>query len=217
MDTDKLRNKKADRTTMPFIRVVLTKQKMKKEAIIILSVIICTNLFGQKEQIVSDSILNQMFKHASGKYMRGDTVFQIYYPYYVVAEITNQNTQEIKEICVNYIFLEGAINIDSTAVVQAEKRKFKFYSDKALRNINFYDYNLTEYKECTDSVEVVDLLELWNSNPEEFMNLNKWDNCQKYVAHKLFKAGHMTGNGGIIGSLYIVTPEKIDEQKKRMN
>ena len=190
---------------------------MKKIVIIILSVIICNNLFGQKEQIVSDSILNQMFKHASGKFMRGDTVFQIYYSYYVVVEITNQNTKEIKEICVNYRFLEGAIDIDSTALVQADKRKFKFYSDKALQNIDFYDYNLTEYKKCTDSVEVVDLLELWNSNPIEFLNLYKWDNCQKYVAHKLFKAGHLTGNGGLIGSLYIVTPEEIDEQKKKMN
>ncbi len=159
-----------------------------------------------------------MFNHASGKFMRGDTVCQIYYSYYVVAEITNQNTKEIKEICVNYQFLEGAIDIDSTVTVETDNRKFKFYSKKALQNIGFHNYNLNEYKKCTDSIEVFDLLDIWNNKPEEFMNLYRFENhCQKYVAHKLFKAGHMTGNGGLIGSLYIRTPEEIEEEKKKMN
>lgn len=36
METDKLRNKKADRTTMAFTGVVIAKQKMKKIAQIVI-------------------------------------------------------------------------------------------------------------------------------------------------------------------------------------
>ena len=157
----------------------------------------------------------EMYNHASGKYMRGDTLFRIYYHYYVVIHVENLNTGETKEICVKYNFLEGAIDRDTNAIIDEENLIFKFKEADALTNIGFNAYSEIDYINCTKTIDVTKLIEEWNLNPDEFSNKYS-DDCQIYVAHKIFKSGIMVSEAGLTGQIKLNSETELMKQKSRL-
>jgi len=139
----------------------------------------------------------------------------VIYHYYVVINVENLNTQESKEICVDYNFLEGAVERDSNAIIDEENLIFKFTEVEALKNIGFYTYNEKEFISCTKHLEVSTLLKEWNLNSIEFSN-NYSNECQIYIAHMLFKSGIMVLNGGLIGQIKLISEAEVMNEKSRM-
>jgi len=81
-------------------------------------------------------------------------------PNYVVVKAKNLNTGEVKEICTEAPFVEGAIYIQTgnfsfqTDCNDYPNRYFEFSADSALWNISFDLYTITELEEYAKTIDV---------------------------------------------------------------
>jgi hypothetical protein len=81
-------------------------------------------------------------------------------PYYVVITVKNLNTGVVKEMCTSANSLRGAISfekiIDSYYIYCNDypNRYFEFSSDKALRNIGFDNYSISELEEFKKTLNI---------------------------------------------------------------
>lgn len=170
--------------------------------------------FGQ-DSYVLDWTYSEMFEFATGKFMVGDTLCQIMYGFYVVIVVEDLNTGVVKEVCVQYHFLEGAIRRDSgKTVIDTTNLKFSFSNPGALENIGFYSYSKEEFDFCTESISVSEVIDGWEEDPMEFGNMVSGE-CQKYIAHFLFDEHILTSAGGIIDHINIESKASIQEKIER--
>ena len=81
-------------------------------------------------------------------------------PNYVVVKVKNLNTSEVKEICTEAPFVEGAIYRQTgkfsfqTDCNDYPNRYFEFSADSALWNINFDLYTISELEEYAKTIDV---------------------------------------------------------------
>lgn len=202
---------------------IIANLKMKTQSIIITFILFIISINCISQQIDSiDQEYYQMYKHASGKIIKGDTTFQIIStsPYYVVINVTNLKTGSTKEICTEYPYIEGAISKDSNnSIIDEQKRDFKFYSDAALNNVDFFNWSINSMDSCLRGITVEMLMTEWkNDSVNQYINFhNKYSGeCQTYYAFLLFKNGIMSTRGCLVGSFSIVTNEKRKKEEKEM-
>ena len=186
-----------------------------KKRLIILFCVLTTTCFSQTDSIIQQKYY-EMYRHASGKVIKGDTIYQTIStaPYYVIINVTDLKTGITKELCTEYPFIEGAIKKDSgNAIVDEKNRIFKFKSDASLQSVGFFDFDTTKMKICLKNISPELLINEWKGDNINFSNTYSGE-CQEYYAFLLFKNGIMTKRGCLIGSFSIVSEEEIIREKK---
>lgn len=129
-------------------------------------------------------------------------------PYFVVINVKNLNTGEVKEICTEGPFVQGAENIktgSSIPLLDCEDHKnmyFEYAKSKALRNIGFDLYDKEELEQFEKSINVdslVHLIEKGNLEHRKFQT----DKEQRMFAHLMINHGVMVRRSGMVGSVCI--------------
>ena len=141
-------------------------------------------------------------------------------PNYVVVTVKNLITNEIKEICTEAPFLEGAIYIEtgissySTICDDYPNRYFEFSKDSALYNISFDLYTkieLEEYEKHLDLPQIIKEI----SNRELIDKTFSGDRKEQIMfAHIMFNNGIMMTRGCVAGNiceLYRFGTERINQ------
>jgi len=146
-------------------------------------------------------------------------------PNYVVVTVKNLNTGEIREICTEAPFLEGAITrqtgkdtytIDSISYVLRStvcddypNRYFEFSKDSALWNISFDLYTISELEEYAKTINVEKIVQKVKEGKlqEKTFGIDKkqtWQATRKeqiMFAHLMFNNGIMMTRGCIAGNV----------------
>jgi hypothetical protein len=183
------------------LRILLCYGQAMKTALLTIYIAFCfsTSLLGQ-ENIASDQRLNEMFCIASGHLKNGDRIHSMA-PFYVVITVVDLKTNKSKEIATEYPSIESAINADSAnAVADNQTRTFKFYSDRALALVDFFDFDIDKNRTCIDTITIDKLINDWNEDVTAFHNKYSGD-CQQYFAFKLYKNGIMSTRGDWTSSI----------------
>lgn len=157
----------------------------------------------QEVQSIDDAIKQNMFNIT---YIHQSTA-----PYYVVATIKNINTGEIKEICTEAPFLEGALhreyekdydynfNLNDTTT-----RYFEFSNDSALWNISFDLYtqeDLQSYKNTLNIDSIINILKEKRHLSIQFTPYSMNNKEQIMYAHIMFNNGIMMRRGCEAGNI----------------
>jgi len=165
---------------------------------IILSVImgiVCFSTFGQ----VDEKIKHEMFCSSLSNFSTA--------PNYLVVKVKNLNTGEIKEICTEAPFLNGAFNREtgefknSLDCKEYEDRYFEFKKDSALWNISFDLYSKAELDSFATTINVDNIIKQVKSGKlisKTFMNDRKE---QIMFAHIMFNNGVMMTRGCVAGNI----------------
>lgn len=151
----------------------------------------------QEEQSIDDVTKQKMFNIA---YIHQSTA-----PYYVVVTIKNINTGEIKEICTESSFLEGALHREykmdyshSFNLDSATTRYFELSKDSALWNISFDLYTQEElqlYKSTLNIDSIINILKEKRHLPIQFPPYSIDNKEQIMYAHIMFNNGIMMRRG----------------------
>jgi hypothetical protein len=153
---------------------------------------------------VSENVKYEMFKKGLSTLSTA--------PYYVVIKVKNQNTNEIKEICTEAPFVEGAIfyqdkldYLEANKVALSHKdRYFEFSNDSALLNINYDLYTIQDLEKYQKSINLDKIVSEIKSNKLTDMTFSisgKKIKQQVMLAHLLFNNGIMTTRGCIAGNM----------------
>ena len=128
-------------------------------------------------------------------------------PNYVVLNIKNIKTGEIKEVCTEAPFLSGAIykeygkfpgKIDCK---KSKDRYFEFAKDSALSNIDYNLYSkksLDSFAKTINVEEIIKLVKSGNLTSKTFKNSRKE---QIMFAHLMFNNGVMMTRGCVAGNI----------------
>ena len=147
------------------------------------------------------------------------------FQFFLVAEIKDLNTGEVREICTTGDFLEGALHMeykidyDSLGIIKLEslQRKnkniyFEFKNAAALRNLGLNNYSITDLNKFEKSHNIDSLAQV--------IKKGKWslaiseDNIMLLYAHSLFNRGILTGENSCFGgTLIYIEDKRIDEEK----
>ena len=154
-------------------------------------------------------------------------------PNFVVVVVKNLNTGEVKEICTEAPFVEGAIYRQtgkfsfSTDCNDYPNRYFEFSADSALWNISFDLYTISELEKYATTIEIYKIVQQIKNGKlrsitfgfdEEKQTWKKqtWEETrkeQRMFAHIMFNNGIMMTRGCVAGNvseLYV-----FDETKTR--
>lgn len=152
-----------------------------------------------KAQLVDDSVKYKIFCEA---FKEGSSS-----PYFVVFTVKNKKTGEIKEICEESPFLEGALHIEhkkpypySFDMSQYKDRYFEFSNQEALDNISFDEYNSRILDSLRQAFNVDSLMYTVKNGITERFTFNRKD-IQKMTAHILFDYGVVLSRGCIAGNI----------------
>jgi len=139
---------------------------------------------------------------------------------FVVINVKDLNTNEVKEICTKNNFLIGALNLElknekADEVLLNKNRYFEFKNPKALINIGFKSYNLNEFKKFEDERNIDSLfLRIQKKLP---LSLNiKTDKEMIFYAHSLFNKGIMSGKYSCFGVFQIINDKWFEERNNRI-
>jgi len=186
--------------------------------IVLILLMVIAEVSCSSQTKVNDSTFSKMFWLASGKITRNDTTFQTLAtsPFYVVITVTDLKINYTKEICVEYPYIEGAIEKDSgNTFIDIKNRIFKFKSDEALNNVGFWQYDTVKYKSCIAGITKEQLQREWNEDLFEFRDKYSGE-CQIYYAYFLFKNGVLSTRGSLAGGFSIVDDKELMKIEKRI-
>ena len=136
-------------------------------------------------------------------------------PNYVVVKVKNLNTGEIKEICTEAPFVEGAISRQigkfsfPTDCNDYPNRYFEFSADSALWNISFDLYTISELEEYAETIDIGKIVQQIKDGilQEKTFGINKrqtWQATrreQTMFAHIMFNNGVMMTRGCFAGNV----------------
>lgn len=139
---------------------------------------------------------------------------------FVVINVKDLNTNEVKEICTKNNFLIGALNLElknkkADEVLLNKNRYFEFKDTIALKNIGFKSYNLTEFKKFENKKNIDSLF----SRIQKKLPLSlsfKDDNEMIFYAHSLFNKGIMSGEYSCFGAFQIINDKWFEERNNRI-
>lgn len=113
--------------------------------------------------------------------------------FYVVINVTDENSGESKQIATLYQDLRSAVNMDRASVFNYEKRNVRLKNDLALERIGYNKYDLNKLKDIQDKIDFKEFYEQAKSEAGA-VYLNKLkDSDYKYYAHILFNKGALSG------------------------
>lgn len=139
---------------------------------------------------------------------------------FVVINVKDLNTKEVKEICTKNNFLIGALNLElknekTDKVLLNKYRHFEFKDLKALNNIGFKSYDVNEFKKF-ESTKNIDSL-IFRIQKKLPLNLNfKDDNEMVFYAHSLFNKGIMSGEHSCYGAFQVINDKWLEERNNRI-
>lgn len=139
---------------------------------------------------------------------------------FVVINVKDLNTDEIKEICTKNNFLIGALNLElknekTDKVLLNKNRYFEFKDLKALNKIGFKSYNVNEFKKF-ESTKNIDSL-IFRIQKKLPLSLSfKDDNDMVFYAHSLFNKGIMSGEHSCYGVFQIINDKWLEERNNRI-
>lgn len=152
-----------------------------------------------KAQLVDDSVKYKMFCEAFKVESSA--------PYFVVFTVKNKNTGEIKEICEESSFLEGALHTEFKKdysycfdMTKYKDRYFEFANQEALDNISFSKYDYKELDSLRYTFNVDSFMYTVKNNTAERFTFGR-GNAQKMTAHILFNYGIVLSRGCIAGNI----------------
>ncbi|WDO12822.1 hypothetical protein MH928_16045 [Flavobacterium sp. WW92] len=138
------------------------------------------------------------------------------FQYHLVIKLKNLNTGEIREVCTEGNFLQGALHreydlaYDEEGVEKAiklaienKKRYYEFKNDSAIINIGSEDYTMKELEKLEKKIN-------FDSLATQIKAKKKWaialDNKEMMMyAHALFNRGVLTGENNCMGGrLYYI-------------
>ena len=189
-----------------------------KNFLILIAICLLTGKSNAQEDSISSQEYYRLYQIATGKYTKSGKQFQEYgSSYYVVVNVTDLKTLKTKEISIEYEYLQGAIDKDNgRAIIDEPNRIFKFLSDSALNNINYFSFDSLKMITCLENLSAEILLQNWEKNYIEFMH-NYSGDCERYYAFVLFKHGILTGNGGVIKALRIINGDELEKLRRKCN
>ena len=150
-------------------------------------------------------------------------------PNYVVVKVKNLNTGEVKEICTEAPFIEGAIYRQTgnfsfpTSCNDYPNRYFEFSADSALWNISFDLYTTKELEEYAKTIDIEKITKQIKEGKlhRKVFGMDKkqtWQATRKeqtMFAHIMFNNGIMMTRGCVAGNdceLYIYDETKLRNQ-----
>ena len=116
---------------------------------------------------------------------------------YVVVNVKNLNTNEIKEICTYPDFLYGALRIenkkyDDEILLQNKERYFEFKDTAALNNIGFNSYSKNDLAEFKNRINFDSLVKLIAKKEYPTIDFGEEHHKFNMFAHLLFNEGIMS-------------------------
>ncbi len=131
-------------------------------------------------------------------------------PNYIVVTVKNLKTGEIKEICTEAPFIEGAVGYETgnsfLKCSDYKTRYFEFANDSALRNISFDLYSKKELAKFAKTIDVEKSVQQVKSGgiiTKGFSGHN--DKEQLMFAHLMFNNGILMSRGCIAGNICRLT------------
>lgn len=182
---------------------------MKKFLIFFLFVCLLSCNKKKESDLVQD--MHTVNEHIKQKMFNLAYIYDSTAPYYVVAIIKNRNTGEVKEVCTETPFLEGALhgefekdydytfNLDS-----ATSRYFELSKDSALWNISFDLYTqeeLLQYKNTLNLDSIITVLKEKKHSSIQFSSYHIDRKEQIMYAHIMFDYGIMMSRGCVAGNI----------------
>ncbi|GAB3710576.1 hypothetical protein [Flavobacterium koreense] len=139
---------------------------------------------------------------------------------FVVINVKDLNTNEVKEICTKNNFLIGALNLElknkkADEVLLNKNRYFEFKDTIALNNIGFKSYNLTEFKKFENEKNIDSLFSRIQKKLPLSLNI-KTDKEMIFYAHSLFNKGIMSGEYSCFGVFQIINDKWFEERNNRI-
>lgn len=128
-------------------------------------------------------------------------------PNYVVLNIKNIKTGEIKEVCTEAPFLSGAIYKeygkypDKIDCKKNKERYFEFSKDSALWNINYNLYSKISLDSFSKTINVEEIIKLVKSGKLESKTFKNSSKEQIMFAHLMFNNGVMMTRGCVAGNI----------------
>lgn len=128
-------------------------------------------------------------------------------PNYVVLNIKNLETGEIKEVCTEAPFLRGAIYKeygkfpDKIDCNKYKERYFEFSKDSALWNINYNLYSKISLDSFSKTINIEEIIELVKSGKLESKTFKNSRKEQIMFAHLMFNNGVMMTRGCVAGNI----------------
>ena len=116
---------------------------------------------------------------------------------YVVVNVKNLNTKEIKEICTYPDFLYGALQRenkkhDDEILLQNKERYFEFKDTAALNNIGFNSYSKNDLAEFKNRIKFDSLVKLIAKKEYPTIDFGEEHHKFNMFAHLLFNEGIMS-------------------------
>ena len=116
---------------------------------------------------------------------------------YVVVNVKNLNTKEIKEICTYPDFLYGALQRknkkhDDEILLQNKERYFEFKDTAALNNIGFNSYSKNDLAEFKNRIKFDSLVKLIAKKKYPTIDFGEEHHKFNMFAHLLFNEGIMS-------------------------
>jgi hypothetical protein len=131
-------------------------------------------------------------------------------PNYVVVTVKNLKTGELKEICTEAPFLNGALDHETGKKSEFsceiyEERYFEFSNDSALWNISFDLYTLAELNNYAKTINVSEIIH--NVKSAKLTRKTFTSNWKEQImfAHLMFNNGVMMTRGCITGNVCSLT------------
>lgn len=145
---------------------------------------------------------------------------------YVVVNVKNLNTNEIKEICTYPDFLYGALRIenkkyDDEILLQNKERYFEFKDTAALNNIGFNSYSKNDLAEFKNRIKFDSLVKLIAKKEYPTIDFGEEHHKFNMFAHLLFNEGIMSIHRipcmfQIIDDNFLIEREKEIEKYSKM-
>jgi hypothetical protein len=146
---------------------------------------------------------------------------------YVVVNVKNLNTNEIKEICTYPDFICGALKIenkkyDVESLIQNKERYFEFKDTAALNNIGFNSYSKNDLDNFKNRIKFDSLVKLIAKKEYPTIDFGENHNELNMYAHLLFNEGIMSIHRTpcmfqIVDNDYLLEREREIEKYSKMN
>jgi hypothetical protein len=126
-------------------------------------------------------------------------------PNYVVINVKNLNTGEVKEICTEAPFIRGALGHETgnwTLNCESYKtRQFEFSKDSSLMNIGFDNYTKKELEIYSKTINVSEIVNQVKSGKLTSKTFQGDKKEQLMFAHLMYNNGIMMKRGCLAGNI----------------
>jgi hypothetical protein len=164
-----------------------------------------------------DSIIYNHYVEA----VNNESTFQ----FYLVAKMKNLNTGQIREICTEGNFLDGALHTefklgyDSLSIkkiknllINTKTRYFEFKDTAALNNLGINKYSMVDLKNFEKSHNIDSLAQIVKEGKWRMAISN--DTTMLLYAHSLFNRGILTGENNCFGGTLVHVEDKLLKEEK---